>query len=515
MSLRRPRTAAALAVLPLVALTACSAGSGSATPSASGGASGSGGSTGSGASAERLTVGLVAEPASLDFTTTDGAAAPQALLGNVYDTLVTVDDKGAFVPDLATEWSVSPDRKTYTFTLNDTATFTTGAKVTADDVVASIERVKKDWTVALKKQMDVVAGAKALDPTHVQVTLARPSTSWLYAMTTRVGAIMPKGATNLATKPVGSGPYTFTSWQRGDSMTLTRNDAHFGRKGHYKTVVLKYFKDATAMNNALLSGGIDVISTLQNPDSLPQLAADPRFEVVEGTTNGEVLLSFNTTKPLFKTLAVRQALRQAIDHKTLIDTCWAGKGMALGSMVPPTDPWYEDLTGVAPYDKAKATAALKAAGVAGQTIRLRIPTLPYATSCGPVVKSMLEQAGMKVQLDQLEFPAAWLTSVFTGGDYDMSIVAHVEPRDIGTVFGNPDYYLHVDDPTIRADLAAADAGTQAQQIDAMKKVARRVAEQSYGDVLFLLPNIMVAKKGITGLPKNAVREGLDLAAIGS
>lgn len=510
MTSRSLRGALALTVVPAIALSACSAGSGgSGSSSASSATSGAA----SGASDAAITLGLVAEPASLDFTTTDGAAAPQALLGNVYETLVVVDDSGAFKPALATEWKVSDDRKNYTFTLDDKATFSDGAKLTADDVVASIQGVKTKWTTALKKQMDVVASAKAVDPTHVEVVLTQPSNSWLYAMTTRVGAIMPKAATDLATKPVGSGPYTFTGWDRGDKITMTRNESYRGAKPHFKTVTLKYFKDATALNNAMLSKSIDVVTTVQAPESLGQFTSNSAFQVVEGTTNGEVLLSFNNSKPLFKDVAVRQALRQAIDHKTLVDTCWAGKGTLLGSMVPPTDPWYEDLTSVAPYDKAKATEALKRAGVAGQTIRLRIPTLPYATSCGPVVKNMLEQAGMKVQLDQLEFPAAWLTSVFKGGDYDMSIVAHVEPRDIGNIFGNPDYYLHVNDPQLQADLKAADTGAEAEQVASMKKVARRVSEQAYGDVLFLLPNLMVAKKGITGLPKNSVREGLDLAAL--
>lgn len=504
------RLAVILAAAPLLALSACSAGS---TSVPSSGASSSGAASAStGSSDDGVRLGLVLEPVSLDFTTNDAAAAPQALLGNVYETLATLDDQGAIKPSLATAWTLSPDRRTYTFTLDPKATFTSGAPLTSADVVASIEAVKTTWTSGVKKQMDVVASAKAVDPTHVAVTLSRPSNSWLYAMTTRVGAIMPAGAKDLATKPIGSGPYTFTRWDRGDQIVLTRNEAYRGTKPHFKTVTLKYFKDATALNNAMLSGAIDVVTTVQAPESLGQFTGNDAYRVIEGTTTGEVLLSFNNAKPLFKDQAVRQALRQAIDHRTLVQTCWAGKGMALGSMVPPTDPWYEDLTGVAPYDRAKATAALKAAGVAGQTIRLRIPTLPYATSCGPVVKNMLEQAGMKVQLDQLEFPT-WLTSVFTGGDYDMSIVAHVEPRDIGKVFGNPDYYVHVADPTLQADLAAADAGTEAEQVTGMKKVARRVAEQSYSDVLFLLPNLQVAKKSISGLPQNSIREGLDLAAL--
>ena len=155
---------------------------------------------------------------------------------------------------------------------------------------------------------------------------------------------------------------------------------------------------------------------------------------------------------------------------------------------------------------------LQASGAAGKTLRLRLPTLPYATSCGQVVKSQLEQAGLKVQIDQLEFPAAWLTTVFKNADYDMSIIAHVEPRDLGAVF-NAKYYTRYDDPTLQGYLAAADAGDEAAQVDNMKKAARRLSEQAAGDWLFLLPNLIVADKDIKGLPQNAITESFDLSTL--
>ncbi len=501
-------------VVPLaaaaLALTACTAGSSTTPPSATGGSATGAGAAGS----EKITLGLVAEPASLDFTKTDGAAIPQALLVNVYEGLVKLDQDGKIVPALATKWSVSADNKTYTFDLTDKAKFTNGAAFTADDAVFSINRVKTDWTTSLKAAMNVVAEAKALNPTQLQVTLSAPSNDWLYRMTTHLGAMFSKtGVEDLANKPVGTGPYTFTSWNRGDAITLTRNESYWGAKPYYQSVVLKYFKDATALNNALLSGSINVVTTVQAPEALGQFTSNAKYQVIEGTTNGEVLLSFNNKNDIFKDKKVRLAIRHAIDHKALMDTCWAGKGSLIGSFVPPTDPWYEDLTGVTPFDKAKATALLTEAGKAGATLRLRVPTLPYATSCGQVVKSQLEAVGLKVQLDSLEFPAAWLTTVFKGGDFDMSIVAHVEPRDLAAVFGNPDYYTHYATPEIQALFKAADEGTAEQQVTNLKKAGRLIAEDAAADVLFLLPNLMVADKGITGLPKNGIAVAFDLSKL--
>lgn len=471
------------------------------------------GSDGAGSRDDAVTVGLAAEPSNLDFSKSDGAAIPQLELGNIYETLVKVGQDGKIVPGLATSWKISPDRRTYTFDLVRNATFTNGQKLTAHDVVHSINRVKKDWTIKLKAKMDPVVSAQAVSPSQVRVTLKQPSNDWLYNMTTRVGAIFGRTVKDdPATRPVGTGPYTFSSWTRGDSIVLTRNDRYWGKKPHFQKVTLKYFKDPTALNNALLSSTIDVIGTMQAPESLPQFPRD-RYEVVEGTTNGEVMLSMNAGKAPFDDKRVRLAVRHGIDHRALVDTCWAGRGQLIGSMVPPTDPWYEDLTKITPYDLAKARGLLKASGKDGSEVRLRLPSLPYAQSCGIVVKSMLEKVGFKVRIDTLEFPAAWLTQVFKGSQYELSIVAHVEPRDIPLVFGDPSYYTHFKNPELAKLLKAADSGTPQQHAASMKKAARLIATDAGADFLFLLPNITVAEKGITGLPRNAVGEGLELASL--
>ena len=183
-------------------MSACTAGS-STNPGSTGGSTGGSG----GGSAGSITIGLVAEPASLDFTKVDGAAIPQVLLTNVYETLVKQDQDGKIVPSLATAWKVSDDKKTYTFDLTPNAKFTNGDPFTADDAVFSINRVKTDWTISLKAAMNVVADAKAVTPNQLQVTLSKPSNDWLFRMTTRIGAMMdPKGVDALATKPVGTGP---------------------------------------------------------------------------------------------------------------------------------------------------------------------------------------------------------------------------------------------------------------------------------------------------------------------
>ncbi|MFD2352823.1 ABC transporter substrate-binding protein [Nonomuraea ferruginea] len=236
----------------------------------------------------------MAEPANLDFTSTEGAAIPQALLVNVYEGLVKLDQDGKIVPLLAEKWEVSDDLKTYTFTLRPDVKFTNGAAFTADDVVFSFERLKSDWKLKITSQLDVVEKVEKKDDATAVVTLSKPSNSFLYTIATRLGAMFSRtGVSDLANTPVGTGPYKLGEWRRGDHIRLDSNDGYWGTKPQIGSVTLKYFKDATAMNNALLTGGIDVISAVQAPESLQQFADPNRFETIEGTTNGEVVLSMN------------------------------------------------------------------------------------------------------------------------------------------------------------------------------------------------------------------------------
>jgi peptide/nickel transport system substrate-binding protein len=483
------------------------AGGGLLLASACGG--GSSGQSGQDPEGKPLSVGFVAEPANLDFTSTEGAAIPQALLVNVYEGLVKLDQKGTVVPLLAEKWEISPDRKTYTFTLRKGATFTNGAPFTADDVVFSLGRVATDWKLKIKSQLDVVDRVEKKDDATAVVTLKKPSNGFLYAMTTRLGAMFSRtGVADLAAKPVGTGPYVLSGWKRGDSIRLGANPAYWGTKPQVASVTLKYFKDATAMNNALLTGGIDVISAVQAPESLQQFDAS-RFQTVEGTTNGEVVLSMNNGRPPFDDKKVRQAVRHAIDHRALLDTAWAGRGQLIGSMVPPTDPWYEDRAGDHPYDAAKAKQLL-----GGRTfdVKMRIPNLPYAVASAQVVKSQLAQVGINAEIEPLEFPARWLDVVFKQGDYDLSIINHVEPRDM-SIFGDKSYYFRYDNPAYGKLLAEADAGTEQEQTDKRKQAAKLLSEDAAADWLFLFPNLIVAKKGITGLPENAISESFDFTAL--
>jgi len=458
-----------------------------------------------------LTIGFTLEPPTLDFTIAADASIPQLLLYNVYETLVKVDSGGAIKPLLATSYEVSSDGTTYTFHLDPAAKFASGTAVDADAVIASLNRTRNATLATLKAQMAVIDNLRAVDSHTVEVTLTQPSNFWLYDMTSSAGMIIDPASTDLAADAKGSGPYMFGSWNHGDRIILKKNPAYWGKAAPFDQVTFRYMSDANAVVSSMLSGDLDMIGQMTSPDAVPQFSDTTKYQVVNGTTTGEVTLGFNHSKALGNQL-LRQAICYAIDRKGLLDTVWGGYGTLIGSMVAPTDPFYEDLSGTYPYDPEKAKQLIAQAGVTNPTLSLRVPVVPYATAAATFVASQLKQVGITVNVEELDFNR-WYTEVFTGGDYDMTIVAHMEPRDIVN-FANPDYYWHYNNSAFQALVKQADAApTSDEFVKDMKQAAKTLAADAAADWLFLFPNLVVARANITGIPLNSTSLSFDLTTI--
>lgn len=447
-----------------------------------------------------LTVATSAPPASLDFTTTGGAAAPQALMGNVYETLVLIDDTGQPRPFLATSWDTSDDGTVYTFHLRDDVTFSDGEPFTAADAAFSIHYVQEKWTNGLKAQMDPVASAEALDPLTLRVVLREPSASWLWSMGTFTGAMMSeRSIARLATDPLGTGPYTVDRFDEGTAITFRARGDYWGEPG--RDAQIRYFSDATSAVNALRAGDVDVVWAMQAPQLVRSLPDDVQVEV--GTTNGEVLLSMNNNAAPFDDPDVRRAVAYAIDRNALNQVVYDGLATDTGGApVPPTDPWFTGKD-YYPFDPDEARRLL-----AGRTpeLTITVPSLPYAQTAAELVFSQLRDVGFKVRLETVEFPAVWLNKVLKQADYQASIVAHVEPRDMGNLFGNPNYYLGYDSARTRELIKAGD-------VESMRLAVDQIMGDAAALTLVNAPNIVLMRHGISGLNPNVVTDSLPLNTI--
>ena len=445
---------------------------------------------------DNVVVAASGAPAGLDFTTTGGAAAPQALVGNVYETLVRIDASGAPVPHLAER--VERDSGTFTFHLRDGVTFANGKPFTADDAAFSIHYVQNEWTNGLKAQMDPVTDVEVVDERTLRVTVeggTAAEDAWLWSMGTLTGAMMtPAGVDKLATAPLGTGPYTVKRFDVGEAIEFDAREDYWGgdvaRDG-----LIRYFDDPVSAVNALRVGDADVVWGMQAPQLIDTLPEDIRVEV--GTTNGEVLLSMNNTRAPFDDPDVRRAVAYAVDRAAVNEVVYNGLATDTGGApVPPTDPWYPGRD-FYPFDPDKARELL-----AGRTpeITITVPNRPYAQEASELIYSQLRDVGFRVRLETVEFPAVWLNQVLKGHDYQASLVAHVEPRDVPMLFGNPEYYLGYDNAVVRERIAAGDMAGAVEQI----------MDDAAALTLANAPNIVLYAPGVSGLDPNVVTDSLPL-----
>lgn len=450
--------------------------------------------------ADTVTIGLKLAPPSLDIRRQSGSAIEQVLIGNVYEGLVSRDSDNAVQPGLAKSWDISTDGTTYTFHLNRNMTFSNGDVLDADDVAWSINQLKeKQYYNA--NQVESLSKAEALDANTVRITLSSPDSNLLWYLTGRPGLVFDKDATyNAKTQAVGSGPYTVESFDSASKMVLKANPKYWGtaHKPATQHVVIDFITDDNAAVNALKSGDVDVLSPVNA--TLAKSLDTHTYHVSASDGSDKFVLAFNCANKKLADKRVRQAIRYGINHKEIIASR-GGVDTALGGPIPSVDPGYEDLTGLYPYDVAKAKNLMTQAGYStDHPLELTLTYAnTYGTELGDQLKSQLAAIGIDLNINYVEF-STWLQDVHANGDYELSLVDHAEGHDFYK-WTTPEYYYHYDNRNVQALYAKALAATDEKESDEyLKQAAKTVSEDAPADWLFGYRVTVAYNKGIKGFP---------------
>lgn len=458
----------------------------------------------------KVVIGSQVAPPGLDMTANPAAAIAEVLDYNVYQHLVELDPAGKLIPVLATSWTVTNGGTRYTFTIRSGVEFSNGQALTPRDVVYSIDRVIAPGSLYQQKaQLSTVKSVTAVGSDKVQVDLSTPNQNLLYALaTTSDGIILdPSAVPQIATKPVGTGPYVFSNMVSNYSVTLNRNPSYWGFKPRVATVEWRYFSNPAAMNSALLSGQIDVIDTVSTKNLAAPFEHNAGYQVVTGPGTGKVDLVLNNAYGPLQNKLVRQAISYATNKQAIIDVASAGPAKPIGTEAAPMEPYYLNLASLYPYNPTKARQLLAQAGYShGFSLQLVLPPYNYAQLAGPLVAQELKAVGIQVSLSNIQWPL-WLSTVFKQGEYQATIVDFAA---FGTVsnFANPTYFFHYSGAqAIKQMMDAAIAQpTSAGWIKGMHAVLRRIADDAVVDWLWNRPVVTVAKKTIAGLPKAAASQ---------
>ena len=460
---------------------------------------------------------MTLEPApGLDPTMASAAAIGEVVHYNVLEGLTKIAMNGEVGPLLAESWTISPDGKAYTFKLRRGVKFHDGEAFDASDVKFSFERAKAEGSTnkAKKAVFDNISRIDAPDSHTVIMVLEQPDGNFLFRMGENTAVILdPKTAANTATQPVGTGPYKLGDWRRGASITLVKSDSYRNAAAvKLKRVTFRFINDPAAQVAALLAGDVDAMPRFGAPQSLAQFKSDKRFKVEIGGTEGKTIVAINNRKKPFDDVRVRRAIAAAIDRKQVIDGAMEGYGEPIGSHMVPSDAGYIDLTKVNPYDPDKARALLKEAGVATPLhVTLTLPPPQYARKGGEIVAAQLAKVGIVAKIENVEWPQ-WLSGTFKG-NFDLSIISHVEPLDFDR-YADPKYYWGYDSQAYRDLLAKYNEATEAKTREKLLgDIQRHLAENAVNAYLFQLPQFAVSRKNLKGVWSSSPIFANDLAAL--
>jgi peptide/nickel transport system substrate-binding protein len=319
-------------------------------------------------------------------------------------------DASRVVPGLAKSWTVSDDGKTYTFSLRPGLKFSTGAPLTASDVVASWNRYMTDKhnvniglfadvsKLTAPSAQTVVIHLKGSDPSFLQV-IAEPN------FIVSPGADL-KDPAKFYLHPISDGPYEVQSFSSsGHGATLVRNPHYYGPKPAVKELQFEYVSDANTRLIELKSGQLDLAQDI-TPDTASQLTGSTK--PVNTTLYGGWYLYVNIRHPPLSNVNVRKAISLAIDRGQLINTVWNGSPKPLYGFFPTSmPPWHENTLPIGPNVK-QAKALLAGTPCAhGCTINLLVRSdASYYADMASIIQQNLAAIGIKLNLQQADASTA-------------------------------------------------------------------------------------------------------------
>lgn len=351
-----------------------------------------------------------------------GQEATAALL---FESLTRLDDNGKPSPRLALSWSASADFKTWTFKLRPGVKFHDGSPFNAEAVAFNIQRqLDPNNHCRCAAYISFIDKVEAADELTAVFHLKNPQPNYpalVATMTVNPTIHSPKAIQELKEgynrHPVGTGPFRLKSWQSGDRLVLERNPDYWDKTLPYlDEVVIRPLPDNTARFASVVSGETDIIWH-DRAEDIVKAKKNPSLVVHEYVGSGATVVAFNTKRPPFDDVRVRQAVRMALDLKTFAEVLYEGIWQ------PAKDPWGPGSfvqckdPGTLPFDQAKAKALLKEYGKPVE-FKLVVTATPRGRQNGQAFQEMWRDVGITVTLDQVD-QTALVTKAFKR-DFDMT-----------------------------------------------------------------------------------------------
>lgn len=367
---------------------------------------------------------FVTDPPTLDpAEATDLTSA--AVIRQVFDGLLELDDRLRPVPALAASWTVSTDQRVYTFRLRSGVRFHNGRELTAADVKHSFDRAargKRPWVFEkITGARDVIAGRKGeiagirvVDDLTVEIRLDRPFAPFLYLMAYDAASIVPreeadKRGAAFASHPVGTGAFRFAAWRRDDRVVLERFPEHFRGPAPLERVIFRIIPAEITRFNEYRAGQLDLTDIPTGQCQSVQRDPQLRGDVAIWPTLGTHAVRFNVERPPFTDLRVRRAIAHAIDPAIIVDRLLERCVAPARGLLPPALPGYNAEVKRLALDRDLARRLLAEAGHAGgkglNPLAYHFNTTDTNQRIAELLQAQLKEIGIALELRRLDWAA--------------------------------------------------------------------------------------------------------------
>ncbi|MHA6730275.1 ABC transporter substrate-binding protein [Devosia sp. A369] len=385
------------------------------------------------------------EPASFDPIFGNAPGADGHLFNLIYERLINFGPGGVISNELAQSYEVADDQLSITFRLRPDVVFHDGTPMDAEAVRFSLARVIDPTTNSPRRpDLAAISSVEVIDPLTVKVVLSSPSGAVLAGLANDGGSIVSPSAVaslgaDFARNPVGTGPFKFSEWRGGDSITVKAFEDYWGKDEqgrdlpYLDEVTLRFITNTAIKILEARAGTVHLANSLQVKD-FESLQAEPGLQLLDTPLFTHQWMAFNTTKAPFDNEGLRRAVLTAIDRNALEMVVSRGFGVVTPTLVPPTEWIFDDSLEYPAYDPAEARRLVEESGFDG-TFTLSIIQRDPDTQIAQMVQAMLSQAGIKVEIEVME-RQAWLDKVVTAKSHDVALLRITVPRlDPSLVFG--------------------------------------------------------------------------------
>ncbi|MFD1848692.1 glutathione ABC transporter substrate-binding protein [Oceanobacillus bengalensis] len=399
--MKKRLTLIAFLIIALFTLAACSSGS----DDASGGESSSGGS---GDVPKEITYGSTTDAKGLSPIDTNDSVSSNVIT-QVYETLFRLNPETMEPEPLLAESYETPDENTWVIKLNEGITFHDGTPFNAEAVKYTFDELKDPERAAPRASLlEPIASIEVQDEYTVVLKTEQPYGPMLAALSHTNASIVSPTADqegDINREPVGTGPFVFEAWNEGDSLSLTKNEDYWREPAQLEKVTFKIVPEYSTAISMLQTGEIQFLDAIPS-DHISRIESLDNVEVQKKEGTRVSYLGFNMEKEPYNELEFRQAVAYAIDQEAYVSQL-NGLGVHNESIIGPRVFGYNEEANESAYefDLEKAKQIIEENGYGNETVTLMSPNRDNYMKMAEIVQSQLTEAGLKVEIETMEWGA--------------------------------------------------------------------------------------------------------------